>query len=92
MGTAVSMNYVLPLSIPDKTVELITDNHNISFGYRERGRATDLIYAYALNCDGSENMLLECPTSPIRTIFGTCFPAGIGVRCPLPGTQTMWYL
>ena len=84
-----SMNYVLPLSIQDKTVELITDNHNISFGYRERGSATVLAYSYALNCNGSENMLLECPTSPLRTIFGICFPVGIRIRCPLPGTQMM---
>ena len=89
MGIAVSMKYVLSLSIPDKTVELITDNHNIEFGYRERGSATVLTYSYALNCNGSENMLLECPTSPLRTVFGICFPVGIGVRCPLPGTQTM---
>ena len=89
MGIAVSVNYVLPLSIPDKMVELITDNHNISFGYWERGNAVVLTYSYALNCDGSENMLLECPTSPIRTIFGICFPGGIGVRCPLSSTQTM---
>ena len=73
MGIAVSVNYVLPLSIPDKTVELITDNHNVSFGYRERGSATVLTYSYALNCDGCENMLLECPTSPIRKIFVSAF-------------------